>query len=73
VKWIRNQASHGFLTRAEDLRGTIGSLPLERMRKCWRVGHSGVYSLVIGQAKWKSRLRFIWSSNSGTGNEMLRN
>ena len=36
--------------------GTTESLPLERMRKRWRAGHSGVYSLVAGQAKSKFRL-----------------
>jgi hypothetical protein len=35
--------------------GTTGSLPLERMRKRRRAGHSAVYSLVAGQAKWKFR------------------
>jgi hypothetical protein len=34
----------------------LESLPLERMRKRWPAGHSGVYSLAAGQAKWKSRL-----------------
>jgi hypothetical protein len=56
-KSLRNQANHGFLAWAEDPRGRKGALPLERMRKRWRAGHSGVYSFVAGQAKWKSRLR----------------
>ena len=55
-KSLRNQANHGFLAWAEDPRGRKGALPLERMRKRWRAGHSGVYSFVAGQAKWKSRL-----------------
>jgi uncharacterized membrane protein YphA (DoxX/SURF4 family) len=37
--------------------GTTASLPLERMRKRWRAGHSGVHSLVAPQAKWNSQLR----------------
>jgi hypothetical protein len=41
VKWIRNQASHDFLAWAEDLRGTTGSLPLERMRKGGEPGNRG--------------------------------
>ena len=60
-KSLRNQANHGFLAWAEDPRGRKGALPLERMRKRWRAGHSGVYSFVAGQAKWKSRLNI----NSG--------
>ena len=55
-KSLRNQANHGFLAWAEDPRGRKGALPLERMRKRWRAGHSGVYSFVAGQAKWKSRV-----------------
>jgi hypothetical protein len=43
-----------FLAWAEDPRGRKGALPLERMRKRSRAGHSGVYSFVIEQAKWKS-------------------
>src|ERR1039458_1884620 len=54
-KSLRNQANQGFLAWAEDPRGRKGALPLERMRKRWRAGHSGVYSFVAGQAKWKSR------------------
>jgi hypothetical protein len=54
-KSLRNQANHGFLAWAEDPRGRKGALPLERMRKRWRAGHSG-YSFVAGQAKWKSRV-----------------
>jgi hypothetical protein len=37
--------------------GTTRSLPLERMRKRWRAEHSGIYSLVAGQAKWKFRIK----------------
>ena len=33
-------------------------MPLERMPKNGEPGTRGVYSLVTGQAKWKSRLRF---------------
>src|SRR5208282_2174769 len=54
-KSLRNQTNHGFLAWAEDPRGRKGALPLERMRKRWRAGHSGLYSFVSGQAKWKSR------------------
>lgn len=56
-KSLRNQANHGFLAWAEDPRGRKGALPLERMRKRWRAGDSGVYPFVAGQSKWKSRLR----------------
>src|ERR1017187_8175854 len=56
-KSLRNQANQGFLAWAEDPRGRKGALPLERMRKRWRAGHSGVYSFVAGQAKWKSRFK----------------
>jgi hypothetical protein len=56
-KSLRNQANHGFLAWAEDPLGRKGALPLERMRKRWRDGHSGVYSFVAGQAKCKSRPR----------------
>ena len=62
-KSLRNQANHGFLAWAEDPRGRKGALPLERMRKRWRAGHSGVYSFVAGQAKWKSRLTTVCPSN----------
>jgi len=41
VKWIPNQASHGFWAWAEDLRGRKGALPLKRMRKRLRTRHSG--------------------------------
>jgi hypothetical protein len=50
-KSLRNQANHSFLAWAEDPRGRKGALPLERMLKRWRAGHSGVYSYVAGQAK----------------------
>src|ERR1035437_5411969 len=39
------------------------ALPLERMRKRWRAGHSGVYSFVAGQAKWKSRSGRVYPSS----------
>ena len=51
-KSLRNQANHGFLAWAEDLRGRKGALPLKRMRKRWRAGHSVVYSATAGKAKW---------------------
>ena len=33
VKWIPNQASHGFLVLAKALPGASGSLALERIQK----------------------------------------
>jgi len=63
VKWISNQASHGFWAWAEDLRGRQGPRRWNEMGKRWRAGHSGVYSPVVEQAKWKFRYTpgFDWS------------
>lgn len=44
-----------FLGLGRGPAGTTRSLPLERMRKTWRAGHSGVYSPVARQVKWKFR------------------
>jgi hypothetical protein len=63
-KSLRNQANHDFLAWAEDPRGRKGALPLEQMRKRWRAGHSGVYSFVARQAKWKSQS--IWIHRHGS-------
>jgi hypothetical protein len=53
VKSIPNQAIHGFLAWAEELRsvGTTSVSPRSEMRKRWRAGHSSVYPSVAGQAK----------------------
>jgi hypothetical protein len=62
-KALRMGQIMAFWAWAEDPRGRKGALPLERMRKRWRAGHSGVYSFVVGQAKWKSRRSSCFKSS----------
>jgi hypothetical protein len=49
---------------------TTKSLPLERMRKGWRIRHLGVYFSVARQAKWKFRLIQFLSDCCGSTSEL---
>ncbi len=51
MKSLRKGAKDDLLVRAKILKGTIGSLPLERMHKRLRARQSGVYFLLAGEAK----------------------
>ena len=53
-----------FLGLGRGPAGTTWSSPLERMRKGWRAGHSGVYSSVAEHAKWKFWVNSIGGSDA---------
>ena len=59
-KSLRNRANHGLLVLAKALPGASGALALERIRKRWCAEYLVIYSLVAGQAKWKSRVLGLW-------------
>jgi hypothetical protein len=44
VKWIPNQASHGFLAWAEDLRGQQG---LRRWNECEKCGEPSIRGYIL--------------------------
>jgi hypothetical protein len=63
-KWVRNQASHGFLAWANDLRDTPGSFALEWMQKMEggsnrryiRLQQAGKMEIPDCNSKWKSEI-----------------